>query len=140
MRLAEAASHDKPSNWPIGRDRLGRAVALRRLRHESKYDCLVAYAAAAPMPRVGPAIDGVLAGFDHDKHPDLRGVVVFREDRVVAERYYNREAPDALHDNGGNKIYVIPSRHMVVASAYGHGYGQRRSEAILKAILPTDRE
>lgn len=44
--------------------------------------------------------------------------------------------------NGGNKIYVIPSRHMVVAitsSAYGHGYGQRRSEAILKAVLAADR-
>lgn len=44
--------------------------------------------------------------------------------------------------NGGNKIYVVPSRHLVVAitsSAYGHGYGQRRSEAILKAILSAPR-
>jgi len=43
--------------------------------------------------------------------------------------------------NGGNKIYVIPSRNMVVAitsSAYGRGYGQRRSEAILKALLAAD--
>lgn len=40
--------------------------------------------------------------------------------------------------NGGNKIYVIPARRMVVtvaSSAYGKGYGQRRSEEILKAIL-----
>lgn len=40
--------------------------------------------------------------------------------------------------NGGNKIYVIPARRMVVSiasSAYGKGYGQRRSEDILKAIL-----
>ena len=40
--------------------------------------------------------------------------------------------------NGGNKIYVVPSRRLVVAitsSAYGKGYGQRRSEAILKAVL-----
>ncbi len=40
--------------------------------------------------------------------------------------------------NGGNKIYVVPSRHLVVAitsSAYGHGYGQRRSENILRAII-----
>ncbi len=40
--------------------------------------------------------------------------------------------------NGGNKIYVIPSLHTVVvitSSAYGKGYGQRRSENILKAIL-----
>lgn len=44
--------------------------------------------------------------------------------------------------NGGNKIYVVPSHHMVVAitsSAYGHGYGQRRSQAILQAILLADR-
>ncbi|WP_216666844.1 MULTISPECIES: serine hydrolase domain-containing protein [Stenotrophomonas] len=43
--------------------------------------------------------------------------------------------------NGGNKIYVIPSRKLVVAitsSAYGKGYGQRRSEAILKALLSAD--
>jgi CubicO group peptidase (beta-lactamase class C family) len=40
--------------------------------------------------------------------------------------------------NGGNKIYVVPSSDLVVAvtsSAYGHGYGQRRSEDILKAVL-----
>ncbi len=42
--------------------------------------------------------------------------------------------------NGGNKIYVIPSRNEVViitSSAYGKGYGQRRSAAILQAILDT---
>ena len=40
--------------------------------------------------------------------------------------------------NGGNKIYVIPSKDMVVAitsSAYGKGYGQRRSQNILLRIL-----
>ena len=40
--------------------------------------------------------------------------------------------------NGGNKIYVVPSRHWVVAitsSAYNHGYGQRRSQDILLALL-----
>jgi len=43
--------------------------------------------------------------------------------------------------NGGNKIYVVPTRHLVVAitsSAYGHGYGQRRSQAILQALLAAD--
>jgi len=43
--------------------------------------------------------------------------------------------------NGGNKIYVVPSRHLVVAitsSAYGKGYGQRRSQAILQALLAAD--
>jgi CubicO group peptidase (beta-lactamase class C family) len=40
--------------------------------------------------------------------------------------------------NGGNKIYVVPSKEMVVAitsSAYGRGHGQRRSQSILMAVL-----
>ena len=43
--------------------------------------------------------------------------------------------------NGGNKIYVVPSRDLVVAitsAAYGRSYGQRRSESIFKAILAQD--
>jgi CubicO group peptidase (beta-lactamase class C family) len=40
--------------------------------------------------------------------------------------------------NGGNKIYIVPSLHMVVAitsSAYNTNYGQRRSQDILWKIL-----
>ncbi|MBL0940883.1 MAG: beta-lactamase family protein [Gemmatimonadaceae bacterium] len=40
--------------------------------------------------------------------------------------------------NGGNKIYIVPARDLVVtitSSAYGRGYGQRRSEQILLRIL-----
>ncbi|MBB6254341.1 serine hydrolase domain-containing protein [Nitrospirillum iridis] len=40
--------------------------------------------------------------------------------------------------NGGNKIYVVPSLGLVVAitsSAYGKGYGQRRSQDILRGVL-----
>lgn len=40
--------------------------------------------------------------------------------------------------NGGNKIYVVPSKDMVVAitsSAYHKGYGQRRSQDIFLHIL-----
>jgi CubicO group peptidase (beta-lactamase class C family) len=40
--------------------------------------------------------------------------------------------------NGGNKIYVIPQEHLVIAvtsSAYNARYGQRRSERILLTIL-----
>jgi CubicO group peptidase (beta-lactamase class C family) len=40
--------------------------------------------------------------------------------------------------NGGNKIYIVPSLHMVVAitsSAYNTNYGQRRSQDILWQIL-----
>jgi CubicO group peptidase (beta-lactamase class C family) len=40
--------------------------------------------------------------------------------------------------NGGNKIYIVPSLHMIVAitsSAYNTNYGQRRSQDILLKIL-----
>ena len=40
--------------------------------------------------------------------------------------------------NGGNKIFVVPSLDMVIAtlsSAYGQGYGQRRSHNILERVL-----
>jgi hypothetical protein len=42
--------------------------------------------------------------------------------------------------NGGNKIYIVPSLHIVVAitsSAYNTNYGQRRSQDILWKILAT---
>lgn len=45
-----------------------------------------------------PAVDAVLARWDADEHSDLRGVVVLRDGRIIAERYYNGAAPDALHD------------------------------------------
>ncbi|GAA0770509.1 beta-lactamase family protein [Ideonella azotifigens] len=40
--------------------------------------------------------------------------------------------------NGGNKVYVLPEQALVVtvaSSAYGRGYGQRRSQEILHAVL-----
>jgi CubicO group peptidase (beta-lactamase class C family) len=44
--------------------------------------------------------------------------------------------------NGGNKIYIVPSLHMVItisSSAYGTNYGQRRSQDILLKILAATR-
>jgi CubicO group peptidase (beta-lactamase class C family) len=60
--------------------------------------------------------------------------------------WYTRAEPVEGHSvlvhfasgNGGNKIYVVPSKDMVVAitsSAYHKGYGQRRSQDILLRIL-----
>jgi len=48
--------------------------------------------------RTDVALNAVLARWDHDPHPDLRGVVVLRDGRIVAERYYNGESAEALHD------------------------------------------
>ena len=58
-----------------------------------------AFSCAASLPsRTDPALDRVLATFDQDEHPDLRGVVVLRDGSVVAERYFNGETADSLHD------------------------------------------
>lgn len=46
----------------------------------------------------GSALDKVLAAYDQDEHRDLRGVVVLHEGKVIAERYYNGETADTLHD------------------------------------------
>jgi hypothetical protein len=44
--------------------------------------------------------------------------------------------------SGGNKIYIVPSLHMIVAitsSAYNTSYGQRRSQDILWKISQLSR-
>ncbi|MFD1295804.1 serine hydrolase domain-containing protein [Lysobacter gummosus] len=55
------------------------------------------------------------------------------------QRIAGRDVPVAFASgNGGNKIYVVPSLRAVIAitsSAYGRGYGQRRSQDILRAVL-----
>ena len=70
-----------------------------------------------------------------DPYADAYGYFWFTKTFVTAR------SPVAVHfasGNGGNKIYVVPERDMVVAitsSAYDRGYGQRRSEVILKSLL-----
>jgi len=44
------------------------------------------------------SLDAVLARWDHDEHLDLRAVVVRRNGAIIAERYYNGESAEALHD------------------------------------------
>lgn len=42
--------------------------------------------------------EAILARWDRDDHPDLNGVVVRAGGRIVAERYFNGENAEALHD------------------------------------------
>lgn len=75
---------------------------------------------------------------DTDPYADGYGYLWYYRVHQIAGRAI---AISFASGNGGNKIYVVPSRHLVVAitsSAYGKGYGQRRSQAILQALLAAD--
>lgn len=72
---------------------------------------------------------------DSDPFADFYGYMWYSKALAIADR---RVEVHFASGNGGNKIYIIPSDNMVVAitsSAYGRGYGQRRSQAILLRIL-----
>lgn len=72
---------------------------------------------------------------DVDPYADSYGYYWYSKTHRVAGRDV---AVSFASGNGGNKIYVVPSLELVVAitsRAYGRGYGQRRSEAILLAVL-----
>jgi CubicO group peptidase (beta-lactamase class C family) len=43
-------------------------------------------------------LNDVLAHWDHDEHPDLSSILVMQDGAIVAERYYNGESADTLHD------------------------------------------
>ena len=72
---------------------------------------------------------------EDDPYADYYGFMWYTKDEAVGSKKIEVHFASG---NGGNKIYLIPSLHMVVAitsSAYGHGYGQRRSRQILLDIL-----
>jgi CubicO group peptidase (beta-lactamase class C family) len=50
------------------------------------------------LPALAQPLDDVLARWDRDEHPDLRSVLVMRNGAIIAERYYNGETADTLHD------------------------------------------
>lgn len=70
-----------------------------------------------------------------DPYADFYGYMWYYRDEPIGSRAIPVHFASG---NGGNKVYVIPSRKLVVAitsSAYGHGYGQRRSQSNLLSIL-----
>ncbi len=72
---------------------------------------------------------------DGDPYADFYGYMWYGKDEAVGD---HRVEVHFASGNGGNKIYIVPSAHMVVAitsSAYGKRYGQRRSQDILLRIL-----
>ena len=62
--------------------------------------CAALLAGAAVMQAASAAepLNNVLSQWDRDEHPDLRSVLVMRHDTIIAERYYNGETSDTLHD------------------------------------------
>jgi CubicO group peptidase (beta-lactamase class C family) len=90
------------------------------------------------------SLTGIVSIASSDPYADGYGYMWYVKKHTVG----NRTVPvHFASGNGGNKIYVIPSYRMVVAitsSAYGRGYGQRRSQDILLRILaaatPVDQQ
>lgn len=81
------------------------------------------------------SLAGIVPIAARDPYADAYGYMWYVKQHTVQ----NRGVPvHFASGNGGNKIYVIPSHRMVVAitsSAYGRGYGQRRSQDILLRVL-----
>lgn len=72
---------------------------------------------------------------DSDPYSDFYGYMWYTKAETVGD---HKVLVHFASGNGGNKIYIVPSLHMVVAitsSAYGTRWGQRRSQDILLRIL-----
>jgi CubicO group peptidase (beta-lactamase class C family) len=72
---------------------------------------------------------------DSDPYADFYGYMWYTKAEPVAS---DKIEVHFASGNGGNKIYIVPSLHMVVAitsSAYNQRYGQRRSQDILLRVL-----
>lgn len=81
---------------------------MKLTRHLAALLLAAATVAGQALAQQAP-LASVLAGWDHDQHPDLRSVLVMRDGAVVAERYYNGETADTLHDvrSAGKSITAL---------------------------------
>jgi CubicO group peptidase (beta-lactamase class C family) len=81
------------------------------------------------------SLTGITPIADRDPYADAYGYMWYVKQHMIGDRAVTVHFASG---NGGNKIYVIPTHRMVVtitSSAYGRGYGQRRSQEILLRIL-----
>jgi CubicO group peptidase (beta-lactamase class C family) len=74
-----------------------------------------------------------------DPYADAYGYMWYTRAEAVSTK---RVVVHFASGNGGNKVYIVPSLHLVVAitsGAYNTNYGQRRSQDILLGILAATR-
>lgn len=128
--LRDAANHPKGQGNLLLRTRdlakIGQMVLDRGL-YNGRRVISASWLEAALAPRVAIA--------EVDSYADHYGYFWYRKTHRVGERDI---VVHFASGNGGNKIYVIPALNAVVvitSSAYGKGYGQRRSAAVLADIL-----
>jgi len=84
---------------------------------------------------VASSLASQVAISDSDPYADFYGYMWYTRAEPVAD---HKVRVHFASGNGGNKIYIVPSLHMVVAitsSAYSTRWGQRRSQDILLKIL-----
>lgn len=78
---------------------------------------------------------------DSDPYADFYGYMWYTKTEPIGDHSIEVHFASG---NGGNKIYIVPSLHMVIAitsSAYNTNYGQRRSQDILwKILAPASRQ
>lgn len=99
-------------------------------RHDSRQVVSARWITDMLAPKVNIAAD--------DPYADGYGYFWYRKDHRLAG---TNIAVSFASGSGGNKIYVVPTCRLVVgitSSAYGRGYGQRRSEAILRRLLSSE--
>ncbi|MDF3126296.1 serine hydrolase [Rheinheimera sp. 1928-s] len=84
---------------------------------------------------VAEAMSPIVNIAQYDPYADSYGYMWY------SKQYEQAERSILVHfasGNGGNKIYIVPQYDLVIAvtsTAYGQGYGQRRSEHILLQLL-----
>jgi CubicO group peptidase (beta-lactamase class C family) len=70
-----------------------------------------------------------------DPYADFYGYMWYTKTEMIGSRSI---LVHFASGNGGNKIYIVPSLHLVIvitSSAYSKDYGQHRSENILRRVL-----